>query len=57
MLLICERFAKEYETVFNTRVKKRILFPDHGNTIIQFVGGAIEHVANHCHLGCIIGAK
>ena len=58
MLLICERFAKEYEMVFNTSKSKLILFPDHGNTkvIIPFMGGAIEHVADHSHLRCIIGA-
>ena len=57
MLLICERFAKEYDMVFNTSKSKLILFPDLGNTtvIIPFVGGAIEHVADH--LGCIIGAE
>ena len=59
MLLICERFAKEYETVFNTSISKLTLFPDLGNTklIIPFVGGAIKHVADHSNLGCIIGAE
>ena len=59
MLLICERFAKEHETVFNTSKSKLILFPDLGNTkvIIPFMGGTIEHVADHSHLGCIIGAE
>ena len=59
MLLICERFAKEHEMVFNTSKSKLTLFLDLGNTkvIIPFVGGAIEHVADHSHLGCIIGAE
>ena len=45
--------------VFNTSKSKLILFPDLGNTkvIVSFMGGAIEHVADHSHLGCIIGAE
>ena len=45
--------------VFNTSKNKLILFPDLGNAnvIIPFMGGAIEHVADHSHLGCIIGAE
>ena len=59
MLLNGERFTKEYEKVFKTSKSKLILFPDLGNTkvIIPFMGGTIEHVADHSHLGCIIGAE
>ena len=54
-----ERFAKEHEMVFNTSKSKLILFPAFGNTklIIPFMGGAIEYVADHSHLDCIIDAE
>ena len=59
MLSICEKFASDYDVVFNTSKSKSLVFPDSGVTgkSISFMGGVIEHVSDYSHLGYIIGSE
>ena len=62
MLSICEKFANDYDVIFNASKSKLLIFPasfdgqhQYENISVHFMGGTIAYVPEHSHLGNIIG--
>ena len=62
MLSICEKFANDYDVIFNVSKSKLLIFPasfdgqyQYEIISVHFMGGTIAYVPEHSHLGNIIG--
>ena len=61
MLSICEKFANDYDVIFNASKSKLLIFPasfdgqyQYENISVHFMGGTIEYVPEHSHLGTLL---
>ena len=62
ILSICEKFANDYDVIFNASKSKLLIFPasfdgqyQYENISVHFMGGTIAYVPEQSHLGNIIG--